>query len=55
MPKTEADVKNSPQRIQWEYAKYVEFDGQMIGKGVLERIAKADLPEGKRAFPCKMV
>ena len=55
VPKTEADVKNSPQRIQWEYAKYVEFDGQMIGKGVLERIAKADLPEGKRAFPCKMV
>ena len=54
-PKTDADVKRSPQRVQWEAAKYVEFFGQMIGMGVLERLLDDRVPAGARPIRGKFV
>ena len=53
-PKTEKDVANSPQEKHWRAAEEVEFFGNMITKGVLERV-QGGLPDGKKAFPGKFV
>ena len=55
VPKTDSDVRRSPQRKHWEAARYVEFFGQMIGMGVLERVLDGCAPAGSRPIRGKFV